>query len=976
MSTNLGGGSLTQLAQELRERTAHFSQTMQNVLLEFGTLVSQANLAATGGLPDQASLLGFLDRLADLERQADALQQEEESFLLSRMGPWGKQQVPQSRESWRVNRGQLLECRAQVCRLLECFDDTRQAVDTACSLASDLPVFPPTLRLPETEQSETCQAFADKTTAADFLEALTGNKMTESMRQRLEIMLETQQALAQLGGESWERDQAKEEETFTRWDKYIRTYPDNANLPDESVQPAESSEGDPTQWRADMERRATAALAACDAQRPGLFRRHIQEAIDLADRHGLRDHQINLRITRYQYLLIADGSGQTTDELTKELDARLSAKGVTQAGVRLEGLCLIGVLPERLDQFHREAVEDSGASRRDLDALQACFESGSADVSILAESLSSLKNSATRISERARSYGRGYFPFCLDEQVGALQLETLSLQAIQAVREAIADVVQELDAIHRKMLIRLLELAADMKDRLGDRDTAGELRAQAAGARPSPQAPLAPMAFEKIKSDLDEVCRLLQEGHPADALALLEQIRPAAEAEPMRRQILLWRMLVYTELNRFDAAEADLDEAAGLLAQEIAAQTAEAPHNYLREEENLALMKAFFRAQAGCPVEAWEAAERGRARVLQQQLAAEMDVAGSPFEMKGYEPLREWLQSEQVAMISFGPTRWGTCAMLAGPDDARPETVLLKEITGRLIQSHLGGQGLASDSQQWTRQVFGAVACLSEKLLWPLEERLIKWRDKIKALYVIPDEYLFRAPFAALTFRDGTPLIDAFPLAYTSSSTIALECAARRRATDPSCLAVGVGGDQGVDFRQGVESLESLPWPRTPTVLLDDQATAARFLAEAPRHDVIHLACHGSVSSAAQDFLAASQLQFADNTYVTGRAVQALKLDAELVFLNACQSGRFRLTGRTQVGGFWRAFLLAGARSMIGTLTHVHPDRASELAQAFYRHWLTGATKAESLRLAQQTVRATHPDPAAWAPYCLIGNHR
>jgi CHAT domain-containing protein len=73
------------------------------------------------------------------------------------------------------------------------------------------------------------------------------------------------------------------------------------------------------------------------------------------------------------------------------------------------------------------------------------------------------------------------------------------------------------------------------------------------------------------------------------------------------------------------------------------------------------------------------------------------------------------------------------------------------------------------------------------------------------------------------------------------------------------------------------------------------------------------------------------------------------------------------------VGGFWEAFLHAGAKRIIATLTYVDPESAQLIALGFYRHWLNGLDSAEALRQAQLEVRQQRPELDNWATHILIG---
>jgi len=174
--------------------------------------------------------------------------------------------------------------------------------------------------------------------------------------------------------------------------------------------------------------------------------------------------------------------------------------------------------------------------------------------------------------------------------------------------------------------------------------------------------------------------------------------------------------------------------------------------------------------------------------------------------------------------------------------------------------------------------------------------------------------------------------------------------------------------------------------------MLIEGCTRARFRQAAPGFAVLHLACHGTMEPELRDPLKSSWLVLApdgpgepvdlddhrtdsQHQFLTAHAVHGLgHLSADLVFLNACVSGRFVEPMRGEVGGFWRAFLVAGARSLIATLVYADPDAAQQIAERFYREWLAGASKAEALRRAQLALRNDRPHPAHWALHALIGD--
>jgi CHAT domain-containing protein len=120
--------------------------------------------------------------------------------------------------------------------------------------------------------------------------------------------------------------------------------------------------------------------------------------------------------------------------------------------------------------------------------------------------------------------------------------------------------------------------------------------------------------------------------------------------------------------------------------------------------------------------------------------------------------------------------------------------------------------------------------------------------------------------------------------------------------------------------------------------------------------------------------MTASQLRLAGAQHLTARDVLTWNLRANLLFLNACQAGQFRLSARTEINGFVRAFLLAGAKSLVAPLVHVAPDVAGDLAATFFQEWLGGCSCAEALNRAQIVLKKQGADIKDWGSYCLYGD--
>ena len=73
--------------------------------------------------------------------------------------------------------------------------------------------------------------------------------------------------------------------------------------------------------------------------------------------------------------------------------------------------------------------------------------------------------------------------------------------------------------------------------------------------------------------------------------------------------------------------------------------------------------------------------------------------------------------------------------------------------------------------------------------------------------------------------------------------------------------------------------------------------------------------------------------------------------------LSACRSASGTVAG-DGVAAFARAFVYAGAASVIASVWDVADEPSDRLLPAFYRAWLGGATKAAALRQAQLRLLA------------------
>ena len=93
----------------------------------------------------------------------------------------------------------------------------------------------------------------------------------------------------------------------------------------------------------------------------------------------------------------------------------------------------------------------------------------------------------------------------------------------------------------------------------------------------------------------------------------------------------------------------------------------------------------------------------------------------------------------------------------------------------------------------------------------------------------------------------------------------------------------------------------------------------------------------------------------------------------ELAVLSACETGLGEVRTGEGVFGLRRAFVLAGARTLVMSLWKVPDEQTQELMVDFYRRVLAGQPRADALRQAQLTLRQKYPDPYYWGAFICQG---
>ena len=250
---------------------------------------------------------------------------------------------------------------------------------------------------------------------------------------------------------------------------------------------------------------------------------------------------------------------------------------------------------------------------------------------------------------------------------------------------------------------------------------------------------------------------------------------------------------------------------------------------------------------------------------------------------------------------------------------------------------------------------------LYEKLFAPLEKFVGK-RD----LVIVPVGATHYVPFHAL-FDGKHYLIEKREIVHAPSATVWQFLASKRQKKSDNALLIGYADERIPLVNREIESLQKIFC--NAESYTGEQANVAAFMANAPRFDVLHLACHGQFRPESPMF---SSLHLADG-WLTVRDISSLKLKAELVTLSACETGLNKIFAGEEVLGLARGFLSAGAKSLLLSLWTVSDEATTELMQTFYEQRQTGKSAAKSLQIAQKSFIERGVHPHFWSPFLLIG---
>ncbi|MGH1364656.1 MAG: CHAT domain-containing protein [Calditrichia bacterium] len=281
-------------------------------------------------------------------------------------------------------------------------------------------------------------------------------------------------------------------------------------------------------------------------------------------------------------------------------------------------------------------------------------------------------------------------------------------------------------------------------------------------------------------------------------------------------------------------------------------------------------------------------------------------------------------------------------------------------------------------------------------------------------LLIIPDGLLHLLPFEALIENTSaqsedrnqlTFVIEKYVIGYNYSATLFVEQLEKNRVyTDRSFLGIApvlFHNNRQLQLTSFAPqaSLPDLPHSKQEvmaianifnefglqnTTLIEEEASKTKFLSEAIRHNIVHIASHVILNAPESQFsrmflwkendLSTTQ----DNGYLSLRDIFNLRLNADLAVLNGCDSGLGDNIDGEGVIGFGRGLFYAGSNNLLLTLWKIDDQASAVLTTKFYSEVLNNN---KPYPLALQTAKLFllrgegYSHPRFWASTIFLGNN-
>ena len=251
-------------------------------------------------------------------------------------------------------------------------------------------------------------------------------------------------------------------------------------------------------------------------------------------------------------------------------------------------------------------------------------------------------------------------------------------------------------------------------------------------------------------------------------------------------------------------------------------------------------------------------------------------------------------------------------------------------------------------------------------------------------LIFVPEGPLCLAPYAAFLDSNSKYLSESFRIRVIPSLNILklIKDCSPDYHKNSGVLLVGdpcleKARDWGLNLEQlpcAKKEVEMIGKILSSAPLTGKKATKDEVLKRLSSVTLVHIAAHGFMETG-EIFLAGNPTLPQEDFLLRMSDVMRVKLRARMVVLSSCYSGRGEIKAEGVVG-IARAFLGAGARSVLVSLWAIDDEATLEFMKSFYSRLAEGRSASESLNQAIKCLRESEKfcEVKHWAPFVLIGD--
>jgi len=248
-------------------------------------------------------------------------------------------------------------------------------------------------------------------------------------------------------------------------------------------------------------------------------------------------------------------------------------------------------------------------------------------------------------------------------------------------------------------------------------------------------------------------------------------------------------------------------------------------------------------------------------------------------------------------------------------------------------------------------------------------------------IIIVPEGPLWLAPYAALIDSKSKYLSESFRIRVIPSLTslrLILECPGDYHSKTGALLVGDPWVQEVVSYNLcqlpcAREEVEMIGRILSTIPLTGKEATKDEVMKRLSSVSLVHIAAHSRMDTGEialyPNPLRASRKPIDDDFLLKMADVLEVKLRARLVVLSCCHSGRGEIKAEGVVG-IARAFLGAGARSVLVSLWAIDDEATLEFMKHFYQHLKEGKSASKALNQTMKSMRESvkFSEVKYWAP--------